>query len=392
MRSRVFCKRLKERRMSKAAGTSLVRRVGVVVASASALALLAPSAAQAAPTNITPPTISGALEAGQELTASTGTWTDAASPIVSYADQWLRCNASVCTDIDYAHANPYTLPWSFAGSQAEVTVTATDAQGESSFATSAMTDVIANGPSYTVGESTIGSGSVTGFETGPEAVGKTADANLACPGACGARYPYLPGTRVELIATPAPGAAFLGWGGACSGSAPTCSLTLSGDVAAVATFTGQAAAASSPALGSGGELREAPASGSTSAPVPEPRTLASSITGPLARLLRLHALHHGVQAVVRCQEAMPCQLSLALFAGTRGGYVIAQRSFTIAGGRSAHIGLALSRAGERLLAARRRLPVTARLTLSVGNRAITCVLSRLTLTLHGASAPSKRHE
>ena len=265
--------------------------------------------------------------------------------------------------------------------QAEVTVTATDAQGESSFATSEMTDVIANGPSYTVGESAVGAGSVTGFETGPEAAGKTADANLSCPGACGARYPYLPGTRVELVATPALGAAFLGWGGACSGSAPTCSLTLGGDVAAVATFTGQAAAAPSPALGSGSEPTEAPASGSAGAPAPEARTLASSITGPPARLLGLHALHHGVQAVVRCQEARPCRrLSLALFAGTRGGQaLIARRSFAIASGRSARISLALSRAGERLLAARRRLPVVAQLTLSVGDRAILLSHSHLTL-------------
>jgi hypothetical protein len=366
--------------MMIAAGTSLVRRVGVVVASASALALLAPSAAQAAPTNITPPTISGALEVEHALSASTGTWTDAASPIVSYAYQWLRCNVSVCTDIDYANSNPYTLPWSFAGSQAEVTVTATDAQGESSFATSAMTEVIANGPSYTVGESAVGAGSVTGFETGPEAAGKTADSNFACPGACGARYPYLPGTRVELVATPAPRAAFLGWGGACSGSAPTCSLTLGGDVAAVATFTGSATTPPESALGSGGEPREAPASGSAGAPAPEARTLASSITGPPARLLRLHALHHGVQAVVRCQEARPCRLSLALFAGIGGQAMIARRSFTIAPRRSARIGLALSQAGERLIAARRRLPVVARLTLSVGDRAITLSQSRLTLT------------
>jgi hypothetical protein len=366
--------------MMIATGTSLVRRAGVVVASASALVLLAPSAAQAAPTSITPPTISGALEAGQALTASTGTWADT-SPITSYTYQWLRCNASVCTDIDYANANPYTLPWSFAGSQAEVTVTATDAQGESSFATSGMTNVIAsNGPRYTVSESAVGAGSVTGFETGPEAAGKTADANLACPGACGARYPYLPGTRIELIATPAAGSTFLGWGGACSGSAPTCSLTLGGDVAAVATFTRQPTTPPEPALGSGGEPTEALASGGAGAPVPEARTLTSSITGPPARLLGLHALHHGVQAVVRCQEARPCRLSLALVAGIGGRAMIAQRSFTIAGGRSERISLTLSRTGERLLAERRRLPAVARLTLSVGGHAITCVLGHLTLT------------
>jgi hypothetical protein len=43
-------------------------------------------------------------------------------------------------------------------------------------------------------------------------------------------------------------------------------------------------------------------------------------------------------------------------------------------------GRALSRAGERLLAERRRLPVRARLTLSVGDRAIPLGQGRLTLT------------
>jgi hypothetical protein len=51
MGSRVLCKRLKERRMSKAAGTSLVRRVAaIVVASTGAAMLLMPSTAAAAPT------------------------------------------------------------------------------------------------------------------------------------------------------------------------------------------------------------------------------------------------------------------------------------------------------------------------------------------------------
>jgi HNH endonuclease len=47
---------------------------------------------------------------------------------------------------------------------------------------------------------------------------------------------------------------------------------------------------------------------------------------------------------------------------------------TSSGGRSARISLALSRTGERLLAGRRRLPITARLTLSVGGHAIPLAL------------------
>jgi hypothetical protein len=51
-----------------------------------------------------------------------------------------------------------------------------------------MTNVIALGGSrYIVSESAIGAGSVTGYVTGP-ATSRTADANLACPNACGALY------------------------------------------------------------------------------------------------------------------------------------------------------------------------------------------------------------
>jgi Divergent InlB B-repeat domain len=347
-----------------------------------AFLIAAPPAAFAEPVSTSPPVISGALEVEQAVTASTGTWTDT-SPIVSYAYQWLRCNASVCTNIDYANSNPYTLPWSFAGSQAEVTVTATDAQGESNFATSAMTSVIANGPSYTVGESAVGAGSVTGFETGREAAGKTADANLACPGACGARYPYLPGTEVELSATPAPGSTFLGWGGACSGSAPTCSFTLSSNEAATATFSGQAI--STPVLPlplkyetEAGEAQPpsagAPGMGAWEPPPPSAASLP-------ARLTSIRYRRHRIQAEVRCQEARTCRLSLAISAGISTSHpMIARRSFTVPAQRSARISLALDRQSARILAKRHRLPVTARLMLSGAGHASVVEQGRFTLT------------
>lgn len=369
--------------MPPTAGRTIVIRVGtVVVAFASSLALLVPSAAKAAPASTSPPVISGTLEVGQALTASTGAWTYT-SPIVSYAYQWLRCNASVCTNIDYAHSNPYTLPWSFAGSQAEVTVTATDAQGNFGFATSGMTNVIAyNGPRYTLGESAIGNGSVTGFETGPEAAGKTADANLACPGACGTDYPYLPGTEVELIATPAPGSAFLGWGGACSGSAPTCSFTMSSNETATATFSG-GATSPSPVLPlryeTGAGEAQPPSAGAPGMGEWEPP--APSLASLRAHLLGIRYRHHHLQAEVKCEEARTCRLSLAIFAGASTGQaMVARRSFAVPAQRSARISLVLDRAGERLLAERRRLPVTARLMLSVRDRRITVGQGRVTLT------------
>jgi len=352
----------------------------LAAASGALLLLMAPPAATAEPVSASPPAISGTLESGQALTASTGTWTDT-SPIVGYAYQWLRCKQYDCTNIDYATANPYTLPWSFGGYQAEVTVTATDAQGESGFATSEVTDVIAPGGSrYTVSESAVGNGSLTGFETGPEATGKTADANLSCPGACGANYPYMAGTEVELSAKPAPGAAFLGWGGACSGSAPTCSFTLSSDEAATATFSGQGP--TSPVLPLGYEQAAGEAQPPASGPPAlggwePPAPYAASVP---ARLLRIRYRHRRVQATVECEQARTCHLSLAILTGTSASQaMVARRSFVVAPRRRARISLALDRQAARILARRRRLPVTARLMLGGARRASLVEQGRFTL-------------
>jgi Divergent InlB B-repeat domain len=348
------------------------------LASSGALLLLtAPPVATAEPVSTSPPVVTGTLEPGQMLSASTGTWADT-SPIVSYAYQWLRCNQDECTNIDYATANPYTLPWSLGGLQAEVMVTATDARGESNLATSEMTDVIAPGPRYIVSESAVGNGSVTGFESGPEATGKTADANLACPGACGANYPYLPGTEVELSATPAPGSTFLSWGGACSGSAPTCAIALSSDESVTATFSGQAP--TSPVLplgyeGAAGEAQPPPAGppslGAWEPPVP-------SVARVAARLLGIRYRRHHVQAEVECEEAKTCRLSLAILTGTRG--MVTRRSFAVAPRRRTRISLTLDRQAARTLARRHRLTVMARLTLSDAGRASLVEQGRFTLT------------
>ncbi len=48
----------------------------------------------------------------------------------------------------------------------------------------------------------------------------------------------LEGSQVVLTASPVAGAVFSGWGGACSGTAPTCTLTMSADRTVTASFTG----------------------------------------------------------------------------------------------------------------------------------------------------------
>ena len=200
--------------------------------SAGALFVKAPARADAAPVNTSPPAIGGVLEPEHTLTATPGTWTDAKSPIVGYEYQWLRCNQYVCTDIDYKTDSTFMLPWEMLGAQTEVTVIATDAEGEVGIASSEETDVINyDGPRYTLSETVTGSGFVAGAEDGAP------NAALACPGACGASIPYRPGTTIQLTAMPAPGATFEGWQGACAGTAPTCSVTLGGDEAVTAVFT-----------------------------------------------------------------------------------------------------------------------------------------------------------
>lgn len=77
---------------------------------------------------------------------------------------------------------------------------------------------------YTLSVSTSNPGTVTSTPAG-----------IDCGKTCSAKYS--PGSAVTLVATPPPGKAFVGWSGACSGSAPSCTVTLGADTKAQATFT-----------------------------------------------------------------------------------------------------------------------------------------------------------
>lgn len=349
---------------------------GLVAACASGALLLTAPCADAAPVNTSLPVIGGVLEAGQTLTATPGSWTDNGATISSYWYQWMLCQDE-CTAIENANSPTYTITDADNGEQLAVGVIAYDSAGNFTSVISSQTFVVGlgytlGGPGYTLSESTVGNGSLTGFATGMEA-GRIADANLYCPGTCGASYPYPPGTEIELIATPETGATFLGWGGACSGSAPTCSLTMNDDQSVTATFNGHEDEA--------GGVGETPSPSAADPSLGAWEPLAPSATGPPARLLGIHYRRRHVQAEVECEEVKPCRLSLALFAGARRApAMIAWRSFAVPSQRNARISLVLDQEGKRILAGRHRLPITAQLALSGAGRTPLIEQGRFTLT------------
>ena len=103
------------------------------------------------PANTSPPTITGATQQGQVLTAAVGTWSPSPN---AYAYQWNRCNSSGanCTAINGATASTYTLvATADIGATISVTVTASNGYGAGA-ATSAATAVVSAAPavSWTV--------------------------------------------------------------------------------------------------------------------------------------------------------------------------------------------------------------------------------------------------
>jgi hypothetical protein len=119
----------------------------VVVTAGSALGSAAATSAQTlvvsaagSPTNTSPPTIVGAAQAGQSLTAGTGTW--AGNP-TSFAFQWQRCDAAgaSCADIVGATSGTYVVGSTDRGSTLRVAVTAQNAVGTGT-AVSAPTAVV----------------------------------------------------------------------------------------------------------------------------------------------------------------------------------------------------------------------------------------------------------
>jgi hypothetical protein len=119
------------------------------VAFLAAVALLliggaAQGAREAAPSNTSPPTISGSAVVGGTLTASPGSWSG--STPMSFGYRWQRCNANgnKCDNIGKARSQSIRLGQGDVGHTLRVSVTATNSDGSSN-AVSAPSAVVSSG-------------------------------------------------------------------------------------------------------------------------------------------------------------------------------------------------------------------------------------------------------
>jgi len=124
--------------------TNLLALLGAGIVTVLAIAGFSEAAGSAAPSNQTPPTISGKAQEGQTLTTSTGTWSNTPT---SYTYQWRRCdgNGGSCSTISGATDKTYTLKKVDVDNTIRSRVTAKNADG-SNAATSVPTAVVAAAP------------------------------------------------------------------------------------------------------------------------------------------------------------------------------------------------------------------------------------------------------
>jgi thermitase len=135
--------------------------VGNSVGSVAASALSQPVggiATVSPPASTSPPTVSGTPQAGQTLTAATGSWSG--SP-TAYAYQWQDCDSSgaSCTAIGGATAATYAVASGDVGHTMRVVVTASNSGG-SGTASSAATAVVAAASTQATTQTTTFSGSL----------------------------------------------------------------------------------------------------------------------------------------------------------------------------------------------------------------------------------------
>ena len=133
---------ISRRRLSIGGGAVIALLLVALVATGAGI----PSARGASgPTNTVPPTISGTPQAGQTLTASTGTWTG--TGLITYAYQWQSCDATGanCAALPGATSASFTLGSTEVNKTLRVVVSAKDSTGTAAL-TSAQTGIVSPAP------------------------------------------------------------------------------------------------------------------------------------------------------------------------------------------------------------------------------------------------------
>ena len=132
-----------------AGAATLVALVAMLALFAGSGAAQSGSAAQAnyAPSNTSPPGISGTPQVGQTLTASNGAWVGQSTGN-KFSYQWQRCDSAGnnCAAISGATSQTYVVQSADLGKTLRVTVTDTDSGGSTSATSSATAVVTQPGP------------------------------------------------------------------------------------------------------------------------------------------------------------------------------------------------------------------------------------------------------
>jgi len=139
------------RRVLGAAGaTALLILAVALFATIGTAASGSASAAQYAPSNGAPPTISGTPQEGSTLTTSTGQWSSTSA--IAYSFQWQRCDSAGanCADIAGATSQSYAVQTADVGKTLRSVVSASNADGVTK-ANSAPTSVVMSKSTQTSG-------------------------------------------------------------------------------------------------------------------------------------------------------------------------------------------------------------------------------------------------
>jgi hypothetical protein len=172
--------------------------------------------AEEAPTNVTPPFVSGVGKIGETLSCSNGVW-NGNPPIFTYEYFWFRGEE----EIEGAESSTYRLGIADAGESISCAVVVTNSAGEE-YEFSSNEIVVPWLGTLSVTKTGGGSGTVS-----------SAPAGIICGVSCEALFEE--GTAITLTAVADSGSEFTGWSGACSGTGP-CAFTLGEGAEVVANF------------------------------------------------------------------------------------------------------------------------------------------------------------